>query len=203
MATEIIEDAENIALFDMDGTLFDYEGEIIKTLNRIKSPDEPIVESWVKDNSPEYVLRRRKLITSSESWWENLPRFQLGWDVLDIAKNLDYRIMILTQGPREIPEAWSGKKKSIDKHLGKDVEITMTRDKGLVFGKVLVDDFPPYIESWLKWRKRSLVIMPANEGNKDYSHKQVIRYDGTNLEQVQRAMKIAKNRNSLEEVSYR
>jgi len=54
--------------------------------------------------------------------------------------------MILTQGPKKNPASWSGKKKWIDKNLGQDVDITITRDKGLVYGKVLVDDYPGYIE---------------------------------------------------------
>jgi hypothetical protein len=44
--------------------------------------------------------------------------------------------MILTQGPRKNPASWAGKKKCIDRHLGQDADITITRDKGLVYGKV-------------------------------------------------------------------
>ena len=28
------------------------------------------------------------------------------------------------------------------------VPVTITMDKGLVYGKVLVDDYPPYVERW-------------------------------------------------------
>jgi hypothetical protein len=79
----------------------------------------------------------------------------------------------------------------IDKHLGQGVDITITRDKGLVYGKVLVDDWPEYINRWLEWRPRGLVIMPANEANKGYFHPQVIRYDGKNLGVVKEAMEKA------------
>ena len=102
--------------------------------------------------------------------------------------------MILTQGPKKNPASWSGKKKWIDKNLGQDVDITITRDKGLVYGKVLVDDYPGYIEKWLQWRERGLVIMPANELNKYFVHPQVIRYDGTNLNEIAIAMEKAKLR---------
>ena len=149
------------------------------------------------------MKKRADLIQSSESWWESLPKLQIGWDVLKLAKEIGFRIMILTQGPRRNPASWSGKKKWIDKNLGPDVDVTITRDKGLVYGKVLVDDYPVYIKEWLNWRKRGLVIMPANEQNKDFSHPQVIRYDGTNLEQVKRAMIKAFNRKSMEGVDYK
>jgi len=182
-----------IALFDMDGTLFDHKKSLKKELEKIGSPEEKII-SFYSHDKPEYLKNRINLITSSESFWENLPKFKLGWDVLDIAKNLDYRIMILTQGPKSNPFAWSGKKKCIDKHFGEDFDITLTRDKGLVYGKVLVDDFPGYIDKWVKWRKRGQVIMPANELNQGYRHPQVIRYDGENLDEVKDSLKRIKDK---------
>ena len=80
------------------------------------------------------------MIMSSQSWWEGLPRLQLGWDVLEVAREQGYRIMILTQGPNRYPSAWSGKKLWIDRNLGPGTDVTITRDKGLVYGRVLVDD---------------------------------------------------------------
>ncbi len=185
---------ENIALFDMDGTLCDYAKGLSEALERLRSPEEPPCTFPLGDDTPGYIRSRADLIRASEYWWEHLPKFPLGWDVLTVAQRLDYRIMILTQGPRKNPASWSGKKKWIDEHLGSDFDITITRDKGLVYGKVLVDDHPPYIERWLQWRKRGLVIMPANELNTSFTHKQVICYDGTNLEEVTSAMGRAKLR---------
>lgn len=182
-----------IALFDMDGTLFDYDGSLKREMNKLKSPGEKTF-SLYDENKPDYIKKRIDLITSSESFWENMPKFDLGWGVLETAKNLDYKIMILTQGPRKNPFAWSGKKKCIDKHFGENFDITLTRDKGLVYGKVLVDDFPGYIERWIKWRKRGQVIMPANESNKNYKHPQVIRYTGENLREVINSLKEIKDK---------
>ncbi len=176
-----------VALFDSDGTLFDYDGKLREDLGKIGSPAEKEA-IFGHENRPEYLQKRIELITSSESWWENLPKFKLGWDILEVAKYLGFRIMILTQAPRRNPAAWSGKKRCFDKHFGEDFDITLTRDKGLVYGKVLVDDFPEYIERWLSHRPRGLVIMPANEMNKDFRHSQVIRYDGTNIDEVKKAL---------------
>ena len=53
----------------------------------------------------------------------------------------------------------------VEKHLG-DIDCTITRDKGLVYGKILVDDYSGYIKDWLDFRPRGLVIMPANDYNK-------------------------------------
>ncbi|MDE1871514.1 MAG: hypothetical protein KGI06_04735 [Candidatus Micrarchaeota archaeon] len=183
----MIKQNENVALFDMDGTLCDYDGQLSKDLKGLMSPGESEFSGRI-DKAPDYVKRRADILRSSQDWWKNLPKLQLGWDVLEIAQELDYRIMILTQGPRKNPSAWTGKKLWIDEKLGQDVDITITRDKGLVYGKILVDDFPEYAERWLTWRKNGLVIMPVNKSNEDYSHRQVIKYDGTNLEEVRHAM---------------
>ena len=183
----------DIALFDLDGTLCDYEQALERDLKRIASPGEPQIKFPLSGDSPTYLRERANLIRKDESWWENLPRFQLGWDILKIAEEFDYRIISLTQGPRQNPAAWSGKKKWLDKNRP-DTDIIITRDKGLVYGKVLVDDFPGYIDRWLTWRKRGLVIMPASSSNQDYKRHQVIRYDGNNLGQVREAMQKAKHR---------
>ena len=111
--------SENIALFDMDGTLCDYEVALSRDLERLRSPEEGIWGGPVRDDAPEYLRNRADLIRSNENWWAGLPKFQLGWDVLEVAKTLEYRTMILTQGPRRNPASWSGKKKWIDRNLGR------------------------------------------------------------------------------------
>ena len=171
---------ENIALFDLDGTLCDYEKSLVDKMNSIRSPDEDVLVNWLRDDVPQYMRARANLIRASEDWWANLKPLALGFDILKMAEEIGFRIMILTAGPKRNPAAWSGKKKWIDKNLGEDVDVTMTRDKGLVYGRVLVDDYPDYVERWLEWRPRGLVIMPAGHLNKGFEHPQVIRYDGRN-----------------------
>ena len=185
---------DNIALFDMDGTICNYDLGLFLALEKLRSPLEPRFTGPLRDGAPDYIKKRADMIRADKEWWANLPRFQLGWDILCVARGLGYRIMILTQGPKKNPNAWSGKKIWIDSNLGENVDVTMTRDKSLVYGKVLADDFPGYIQGWLKWRKNGLVIMPASEENKDYNHPQVIRYTGENLKQVRESMERVKSR---------
>lgn len=174
----------NIALFDLDGTLCDYEKKLIESLEVLRSPEEQPCLEVPKDNAPKYLRERANLIRSSVEWWANLPKFDLGFDILYAAMSLNFRIMILTQGPKRNPNAWAGKKIWIDNNLGPDIDITITRDKGLVYGKILVDDWPEYILRWLEWRPRGLVIMPASQQNKNFTHNQVIRYDGENFNEI-------------------
>lgn len=168
---------ELIALFDSDGTLFDYDTAMLQRLQNLQSPGEKLLAAVPRgDDVPSYLRARMNLISASKEWWSKIPPLDFGFNVLHACEQMGFRCIILTQGPKRNPEAWAGKKMLIDKHLGKDFDITITRDKSLVYGKVLVDDYPPYIEAWLKWRPRGLVIMPGNESNKDFTHPQVIRY---------------------------
>ena len=142
-----------------------------------------------------HVRERIKLIKNQPDWWKNLPRFNLGFKILKIAKDLEFEVYILTKAPKSIPKAWTQKAEWISENVP-NIPIVMTQDKGLVYGKVLVDDYPPYIERWLEHRPRGLVIVPAHDYNQSFSHPNSIRYDGskTQLERIKKAMSIAKQR---------
>ena len=142
---------------------------------------------------PAYMHERMKLIKASGAWWENLPRLEFGFLVMDVLRQEDFRIVVLTQGPKENPTAWSHKVAWCMKNLP-GTEITITRDKSLVYGKILVDDYPGYIQPWLEWRPRGLVIMPAQPHNHGFVHPQVVRFDGTNLDEVRARIAEAKKR---------
>ena len=175
-----------IALFDMDGTLADYDGQLLKDLKKIASEHEP--EPRLYTDVP-YLEARRHVITSQAGWFLNLPKLQLGWDILQIAKEIGYSISILTKGPASKNLAWSEKVEWCNRHLSDYIDgVIIAHDKGLVYGAVLVDDWPDYIERWLQHRPRGLVIMPASENNVGYSHPNVLRYDGTNLDEVKTRM---------------
>lgn len=185
-------DPEDVALFDLDGTLCNYEKGLIESLEELRSPLEPPITEPPRNSSPAYLKARSDLVRANENWYLNLEPFKLGFDIWHLAEDLGYTRMILTQGPKRNPFAWSGKKMWIDKHLGPEVDLTITRDKGLVYGRILVDDFPGYIKRWLKWRKNGLVVMPASRINGDFKHPQVVRYDGSNYSEVRERMIAAK-----------
>jgi len=187
-----MKDLQDIALFDLDSTLCDYSKSMAKEYNEILSPGEEPFKDFRK-NLPSYIENRIRLIRNQPGWWRNMEKFQLGFDILEIAKKLDYDIFILTKAPKRHKNAWTEKVEWCKIHVP-EAQITITDKKGLIYGKVLVDDYPPYIEEWLEHRPRGLVILPAQTWNKDFSHPNVIRYDGTNLDLVKKAMEIAKKR---------
>lgn len=175
-----------IALFDLDGTLADYDGQLLKDLQRIASPHEPPPALY---SDIPYLEARRHVITSQVGWFLHLKKFKLGWDVLEIAKEIGYSISVLTKGPTTKHIAWSEKVEWCNKHLADYIDgVTIAHDKGLVYGALLVDDCPEYIESWLKHRPRGLIIMPASDLNASFTHPNVVRYDGSNIDEVRQRM---------------
>jgi 5'-nucleotidase len=184
--------SELVALVDMDGTLCDYQGAMRRDLERLRSAGEP-ADFPDDDEAPAWLRERRDLIRRQPGWWRGLPRFELGFDVLGELQELGYEVHVLTKGPLMAPSAWTEKLEWCSQHLP-GVPVTITRDKGLVYGKVLVDDWVPYVERWLMWRPRGLVILPAHPWNEGFSHPNALRYDGSNLAQVREALGRIKER---------
>lgn len=203
-----------IAHFDMDGTLFDFHGKLLSDLELLRSPNERMVTNLF-DDLPEWIKNRMNLIKGRPGWWRDLPKLQLGWDVYEMAKETGFSVKILTKGPRtdgRNPEiyshhatAWAEKVQCIDKHFGPNVGISIVcqgkpsvygLDKKDVYGRVLVEDFPEYLEGWLEHRKRGLGIIIDNPSNRGFLHPNVVRYDGTEEAKlkVKKALRAAHDR---------
>ena len=199
---------ENIALFDLDGTLADYDSAMERDYTKLMTSWEKknglFVRSFVKDRWPNYAKNRIDIIRNQPGWWENLKELKIGFDVFYQTNELGFTPYILTKGPKSSPNAYTEKKNWVEKHVRKknsETKIILTEDKGVVYGKVLIDDWPEYIERWLENRERGLVIMPAHRWNENFQHQNVIRYDGTNLETVRKALIIARDRKYKEELN--
>jgi 5'-nucleotidase len=184
--------SELVALVDMDGTLCDYEGAMARDLEKIRNPQEPPLKMRESHSDP-WLRERVELIRRQPGWWAGLERLKLGFDVLEELRSLEFELHILTKGPAQATSAWTEKLQWCQRHVP-DARVTVTMDKGLVYGKVLVDDWPEYIERWLTWRPRGLVIMPAQPWNEDFRHPNVLRYDGRNLDGVKASLRAVKER---------
>lgn len=191
---------EDIALFDMDGTTCNYDEALIRDYLKLMSPEEKMPKSF--HDGEGYIKERIDLIRNKPGWWRDLKEYKPGFDILNIARELEFKIYILTKGPSSSTPAWAEKIQWLKQHIPDSIP-TLTGNKGIVYGKILIDDYPPYLERWLENRPRGLGVMPAHEYNESFSHPNVIRYDGTNLEIVRKAMQMVKNRKSKEPLDLR
>jgi 5'-nucleotidase len=186
----------SVALFDLDGSLADYVGALVRDMNELAGPDdEPITidNLYSIENKHAYIQNRMRLIKRQTNWWLNLAPINSGMLALDIAKKIGFDIHILSKGPKKASIAWKEKLEWCQRYLGEDIDVHVGSDKGLVYGKVLYDDYPEYMDAWLAHRPRGLGIMPVTSYNKSYKHPNVIKWDGTNVEDLTNALKIAFN----------
>lgn len=147
-----------IALIDMDNTLADYVAGLT-AMSKGKVGSYKDIEDEVK---------------STPGFWENLPTIPEGFAVVDELRRAGYALHIVSKGPFRSTNAWSEKYRWCKKHIP-DAKVTLTEDKSIVYGKILFDDWPDYIKSWLEWRPRGTVLMPDMPWNKDFKHRQVVR----------------------------
>jgi len=176
-----------IALLDLDGTLADYDKAIRRDLELIRSPYEPLIGEFVsfhKDDMSPYMKARVKMIRSQPGWWLNLEPLKEGFEIINLLRKYEFILHILTKAPHSVDSAWTEKVMWCKKYLP-NIDITISQNKGLVYGKILFDDWPPYVVNWLKYRSRGLVIMIEQRWNKDFTHPQVVKYNGRNLAEIE------------------
>jgi 5'(3')-deoxyribonucleotidase len=189
---------DRIALFDMDGSLADYDVAMRRDLRSMRGPTEPALADTTNLHDLEdqpHLDARMRFIKSHPGWWRNLPRMEAGFQIVSLAHELGFNINILTKAPSSHSSAWTEKYqwcRAQPELIEADVHLTM--NKGLVYGTFLYDDYPRYMDMWLKHRPRGLGIMPATPENAHYSHPNVIKWNGTNLNDIRTAMQNAFDR---------
>lgn len=189
-----------VSLVDMDGTLCDFDGAMVRDLAAIHGPGEPpLPEDIFNDDAPDraWLKARRRMIKCQPGWWLDLKPLEVGTRLVDLLLTRS-DVHVLTKGPKLPADAWSQKVQWCRNHLPPDVLVTITQDKGLVYGRILVDDWPPYVKRWLEWRPRGLVLMPDQPWNRGFDHPNVRRvterdvrhggYEGWLVDIVDRAL---------------
>lgn len=155
-----------LALIDMDGTICKYYEQLEMDVRRILGDD-------FEKTSPRTHRAIELLARQRAGWYRELQPIPLGFEIVKLLKEIGFRLMILTKGNPRTPNAYNEKVEWCQKYIP-EAEITITHDKGIVYGKVLVDDWVPYVTRWLEHRPRGLVLMPTQKWNVDFKHEQAI-----------------------------
>jgi FMN phosphatase YigB (HAD superfamily) len=170
-----------ICLFDLDGTLADFDAAMKRDMSALAAPGEP-ESPPEREDEPTHLALRRRMVKRQPGFWRNLAPINLGISLFREAVRMGYRTAVITKAPRTNFPAWSEKVEWSHAHLLKidpELQVNLVEDKGLVYGKALVDDWPPYVEAWLAHRPRGLVILPDRPWNQGLVHPRVFRMYST------------------------
>lgn len=168
------------ALFDLDGSLANYTKSLYEQLTLLRGPTENPADDY-NDKLP-HIAARQNLIKNTPGFWLNLEKIEAGFKVLELVKQVGFAQHVLTRAPKNSINAWSEKAKWCEKNL-EGIDVTITRgSKGLTYGRVLFDDWPPYMLEWLQHRPRGLGIMLSQPWNKGFNHPNVFMVDQDNLD---------------------
>lgn len=144
----------------MDGTLCDFRGALDRDVARVLNGRGADVDV------PACVIQEIEwLIRGQAGWYRNLKPLPLGFDIVRMLQDIGFRIMIMTKSSKESKNAWSEKVAWIAEHLP-EVDVTVTQDKSLVYGRILVDDYPGHFLRWMEHRPRGIIVMPTQIWNK-------------------------------------
>jgi 5'-nucleotidase len=189
-----MEEQQRVALIDLDSSVADYDKALTAAMKAIQSPGEPEYKGRsYPDKEEPHIEARRKLIQRQPNFWKDLPELKLGFDIVNEMRRIGYRLHILSKGPISSPYAWTEKLLWQQAHLP-DAQTTITSDKSLCYGRVLLDDYPDYFLGWLDKRPRGIVIAVAHPWNQGVKHERVYRYDGSNLALMKEVLQKAYDR---------
>ena len=177
-----------IALMDLGGTLCDCDARLRDGLARLDGAHDP-----AGDESPEVAAAhqesRRRLVMAAPGFWRDLPPLAVGFELLELVRELGFSVHVVTKGPHDVPAAWADKVRWCRRHLP-GVPVVVTDSKTLVFGHVLIDDWPPYVADWQRQWPDALAVMPVQPWNHDLPvGARELRYDGANRVEVRGALR--------------
>jgi 5'-nucleotidase len=172
-----------IGLIDLDGTLADFDQAMTEKLAAIASPHDP---PFAHEEQNPWFKERRRLIKNQAGFWSGLKPIPMGFEILHQIREAGFETHVLTHTPMSSLNAWTEKASWCQKHLP-DIDITLTRDKGLVYGRLLFDDWPPYMTRWLARRPRGYGVMLTHRWNVGFEHPRVFRVNPEQYASMQRA----------------
>lgn len=158
---------DDIALLDMDGTVCKWHEQLEKDLNDVLGDAR-------KTLPPETVTKIEHLIRSKPGWYLNLEPIPLGIKLAEMLHVIGFTVMVATKATPKATNAWSEKAAWCQKYLP-FAKVTVSEDKTLMYGKILVDDYQKFADPWLLRRKRGYVILPDQPWNQGYEHPRVKR----------------------------
>jgi 5'-nucleotidase len=132
---------------------------------------------------------RRRIVMAAPGFWRNLPPLAVGFELLELVRELGFSVHVVTKGPHDAPAAWGDKVSWCRRHLP-GVPVIVTDSKTLVFGHVLIDDWPPYVHDWQQQWPAALAVVPVQPWNEGLPvSPRLLRYDRAHRAEVRDALR--------------
>lgn len=147
-----------VALVDMDGVLCDYRGALDRDMAKVLGP---------MTLASDVMERIEVLVKSQAGWYRNLKPLPLGIKIYETLRDIGFQVVINSKGSRVSKNSWTEKVEWINEHLGDNVLVNLTQAKQIVYGRVMVDDYPAHFKPWLEKRPRGIVVVPAQSWNEE------------------------------------
>ena len=127
---------------------------------------------------PPHLWTRIQTIYGRVDWWYNLEPLQVGHEIVETLVDRGYEIHVATSGPSAHPRSWMEKYQWVRDFFPRADAVHVTRDKSVIAGQILVDDWPDYISKWQSYNPGGLVVVPAHHYNKDLTMgRDILRYE--------------------------
>lgn len=172
------------ALFDMDGTLVDWDGAMDRDMVKLRGPEDiyPLLDDgdhfdWDACEKIPYLKARMDAIKRQPGWWRALQWLDRGRELVTIAQFVGFKLHILTKGPKRVPLAWAEKLDWRNAELPK-AKMTITEEKFRFRGTVLFEDWVDYVVPWLERNHNGHVILVDQPWNRGFAHPRAYRYCG-------------------------
>lgn len=163
---------KKIALVDMDGCIADWNTPAVEQLKELESPDEVGLYDYnnvhlMQEKYPHFS-NRVNLIMERKGFWLNLEPIQAGIRLYRILSEY-FDTYILTKAPAKSSLAWGEKVEWLHRHIDPKIDkiITVSKDKGMVYGDIFFEDYGKNIRSWTKKHPHGHVIMPNRTWNQE------------------------------------
>jgi 5'(3')-deoxyribonucleotidase len=161
-----------IALIDLDGTLADYDGALRVGLCALAGPGEDIDYiagmGFTRESYPPWLRVREAMVRSMPGYYLNLPPIDEGFVVLEVLKELGFSLHVATKAPSHNTAIASMEKIQWCAKYLPGVPVTISGDKSLLRGEILFDDWPGYIDPWLKANPEGLALVPSQPWNSEW-----------------------------------
>lgn len=194
---------DEIVIVDFIGSICACDDALRQEMCRIALPGDQSEVYTTFENCPDWILARQNLITSLPDFWQNLAPSPIGFDVLRNVEGIGLPIHLSVSRVQDKVELLSSKVAWCKKHIP-EIDVLLIEGVTPMYGSVLVSDYMPYWQGWLKNRPRGVVIVPAqpwNVGAEAFDPTRVYRYDRSDIRPLHRILTAVKNRKDGEKIN--